>query len=197
MPLLALTPVLLVPVEWLLLGDVPDARGLGGIVLVVAGVYILNTTPEGDGWLAPFRAVVRDEGSRRMLAVATIWAVSAVVDKMAVTRASTAAYGTGLTGLLALGFLPIVARKGSGFSELWKPGARGALMVQGLLFGLTFALQMEAIQRALTAYVITIKRSGALVTVLLGALCFGERRVGRRMVGTAVAVAGVLLVATA
>ena len=41
-PLLALTPVLIVPVEWLLLGDVPGPRGLAGILLVVAGVYLLN-----------------------------------------------------------------------------------------------------------------------------------------------------------
>lgn len=199
-PLLALTPVFLVPVEWLLLGDTPDLHGMGGIVLVVAGVYLLHlpvADSGGAGPLEPLRAIARDRGSRRMLAVAVLWSVSGVVDKVAVTHASTAFYGAALTGALAVGFLPLLSRLGGGLRAAFAPGGRRALVVQGLLFGTMFILQMEALQRTLAAYVITIKRSGALVTVVLGALFFGERELAKRLVGTAVIVAGVLLVVTA
>lgn len=191
-PLLALTPIFLVPVEWVLLGDVPGRAGLGGIALVVGGVYLLNLSG-GGGLLQPFRAVARDPGARRMLLVALLWSVSGVVDKVAVTGSSTPFYGTLLTGALGLAFLPLVARKGEGVRKAFRPGARGLLVVQGLLFGTMFVCQMEALQRTLAAYVITVKRGGALLTVLLGALLFEEEGLARRLLATAVIVAGVLL----
>ncbi len=195
-PLLALTPLFLIPVEWLLLGDLPDLAGAGGIGLVVVGVYLLNFSAREAGWLAPFAALFRDRGARRMLGVALIWAVSGAVDRVAVTNASTPFYGTLLTGGLTLAFLPLVAWKGGGLRDALAPGSRLLLVGQGLLFGLMFICQMEALRRTLAAYVITVKRSGALVSVLLGAALFREGRLRERLVGTAIIVAGVALLAT-
>ncbi len=196
-PLLALTPVFVLPVEWLLLGDFPGARGLGGIALVVLGVYVLNFSERRAGWFAPFAAVFRDPGARRMLAVALIWSVSAVVDKVATISSSPAFYGTLESGLIALAFVPLVMRRGEGFRAALSRKTWWLLAVQGLLFALMFVVQMEAIQRTLAAYVISIKRSGAIVTVLLGALLFGEPRLRERLAGAVVILAGVLLIAGA
>lgn len=200
-PLLALTPILLVPVEWLLLGDVPGLRGLGGIALVVVGVYLLNVRDVRAGFLAPFAALLRDPGARRMLAVAALWSVSGVVDKIAVTASSTAFYGVTFSALLGVAFLPFVVRarrdarrEAPGIPALLHAHGR-VLLVQGLLYAAMFIVQMEALRLTLAANVITIKRSGALVTVLLGGLVFGERDLWPRLVGTAVTVLGVLLVA--
>jgi len=193
-PLLALTPILLVPVEWALLGDVPGLRGLGGILLVVAGVYLLNLRDVRAGLLAPLAAPLRDPGARRMLAVAALWSVSGVLDKVAVTSSSTAFYGALQTAVLGVAFLPLIAR-----SDRVRPGTIGhnwrGLTLQGALYAAMFIVQMEALRLTLAAHVITIKRSGAIVTVLLGALAFGERDLGPRLVGTVVTVLGVLLVA--
>lgn len=202
-PLLALTPILLIPVEWALLGDVPGLRGLAGILLVVSGVYLLNLRDLRAGLLGPLAAPFRDPGARRMLAVAALWSVSAVADKVAVTASSTAFYGTLQTAVLGLGFLPMIAwmRKrakpgDAAETEQRSPVRRhgASLALQGLLYAAMFIVQMEALRLTLAAHVITIKRSGALVTVLLGGLFFGERDLWPRLVGTAVTVLGVLLV---
>lgn len=219
-PLLALTPILLVPVEWVLLGDVPGLRGLGGILLVVSGVYLLNLADVRHGFLAPITAPLRDPGARRMLAVAALWSVGGVVDKIAVTASSTAFYGTMQTAVIGAGFLPLIAwmrarssagredehdghvadgrsapiERGSGSVPASMLRHGPALALQGLLYAAMFIVQMEALRLTLAAHVITIKRSGAIVTVLLGALAFGERDLGPRLVGTAVTVLGVLLV---
>lgn len=195
-PLLALTPIFMVPVEWLLLGDLPGLRGSAGIVLVVAGVYLLHLPEKRSRALAPFGALLRDPGSRRMLAVALIWSVSAVVDKIAVTSASTPFYGVALSGVLGLAFLPLVSRRGGGVRRALRPEARWLLVVQGLLFAAMFIAQMEAIRQALATYVITTKRAGALITLLLGALFFAERQLGKRLAGTLVILIGVFLVVT-
>ena len=132
-----------------------------------------------------------------MLAVAVIWSISAVVDKVATISSSTAFYGTLQTGLIGLAFAPLVMKRGEGFREALSRRTWWLLAVQGLLFALMFVVQMEAIRRTLAAYVISVKRSGAILTVLLGALLFGEPRLRERLTGAVVILAGVLLIAGA
>jgi uncharacterized membrane protein len=196
-PLLALTPIFVMPIEWVLLGDLPGLQGAGGILLVVTGVYLLNFSERRSGILAPLTAVFRDPGARRMLAVAVIWSISAVVDKVATISSSTAFYGTLQTGLIGLAFAPLVMRRGEGFKSALSRRTGWLLAIQGLLFALMFIVQMEALRRVFAAYVISIKRSGAIVTVILGALLFGEPRLRERLAGAVVILAGVLLIAGA
>lgn len=211
-PLLALTPIMIVPVEWVLLGETPELQGLAGIVLVIAGVYLLNFRREDASLLAPFAAVARDPGARRGLAVAVLWAVGGTVDRVAVVHSSPAFYGTVITGgLTLLGLAPLAwtgafrrpgARGGDGKDDsggdtpsVLTPRAGLFLLVQGLLNGLMFVCQMEALRLSLAAYVITIKRTGTLLSVLLGWAFFQEGLVRKRLAGAAVIVAGVALVA--
>ncbi|MFW6193301.1 MAG: EamA family transporter, partial [Gemmatimonadota bacterium] len=69
------------------------------------------------------------------------------------------------------------------------------LGVQGLLFAVMFVTQMEALRLSLAANVITVKRSGTLLTVLLGGMLFREKGLAHRLAGTVVVLAGVYLVA--
>lgn len=194
-PLLALTPVLLVPVEWLLLGDLPERIGLAGIALAVVGVYLLNFGRREGGVLGPLRAIARDSGARRMLAVALLWGVGAALDRVAVLDSSPLFYGTVLTGLVSLAFLPIVLLRGGGLGAALRPGIRGALMVQGGLFAAMFVFQMAAVELTLASYVVSVKRSGAIITVILGALLFREQGTRYRLAGTTVILLGVFLIA--
>lgn len=194
-PLLALTPVLLVPVEWVLLGDVPGWGGLAGIALAVVGVYLLNYGRREGGLLEPLRAIARDSGARRMLAVAMLWGVGAALDRVAVLDSSPLFYGTVLTGLTSLAFLPIVLLRGDGLAAALRPGIRWALAVQGGLFAAMFVFQMAAIDLTLASYVVSVKRSGAIITVILGALLFQEKGTRYRLAGTGVILLGVFLIA--
>lgn len=197
-PLLALTPVFVVPVEWALLGEHPGAEGVTGIVLVAAGVYMLVSPGAESGILAPFRALAREPGARRMLGVAVIWAVSGTFDRVAVLRSSPAFYGTLLSACLAVGFLPFALRRGRGGTPARLGSslrdAPGGLALQGLLFAGMFICQMEALRLALAAYVLALKRSGTLLTVLAGAAFFGEKGTRRRLGATVILLAGVVLV---
>jgi len=121
-PLLALTPVLVMPVEWLLLGDAVEPRGLAGVLLVAAGVYALNFDVRNASPLEPFRAVARDPGARRMLGVALIWSVSGTVDRGAVLASSAAFYGVAVAAVLSIAYLPFALRAGRGAG----PAADGA-----------------------------------------------------------------------
>jgi drug/metabolite transporter (DMT)-like permease len=58
----------------------------------------------------------------------------------------------------------------------------------------TLLTQMLALQLTLVSYVIAIKRAGMLLSVVLGAVFFGERNLRRRLLGAALMSAGVALV---
>ncbi|MEN8145098.1 MAG: EamA family transporter [Gemmatimonadota bacterium] len=192
-PLLALTPALLVPVEWLLLREAPGPAGLVGIGLVVLGVYTLNVDARVSDPLAPFKAIGRDPGARRMLAVACIWSVTASVDRIAVHAASPAFYGLTVVGSLSLILLPAAVRASGGVTSLFGRPKWRLMVVQGFLFATMYLLHMEAVRLTLAANVVTFKRAGTLLAVWLGAAVFGEKAAGYRAGGTIMILSGVAL----
>jgi drug/metabolite transporter (DMT)-like permease len=219
-PLLTLTPLFVIPVEFALLRELPGPWGAAGIGLIVSGIYLLNFNQRRLGPLEPFRALFRSPGARRALAVALIWSVSGTVDRVGVLESSPAFYGVALAGGLTVLFLPVIwsvhrwappggradsdASARSAASPDARPGSSGAggvpalallFGVHGLLFAAMFIVQMEALNLALASYVLSIKRTGAILAVVLGWLLFREGAFGPRVVGTAVSVAGVVVLA--
>lgn len=202
-PLLALTPIFVPAVEWVLLREAPRAGGFFGIGLVVTGVYLLNFRSRTTGFLAPFAALARDRSALKALAVSVIWSVTGTLDRFAVLESSSAFYGFMLSAGLSILFLPFalmaapddrngfssrsrVARLRSGLAG----AGRGALVLHGLLFACMLMLQMEALTLALASYVLSIKRAGAVVAVLVGYFAFREGELGPRIIGTLVTLAG-------
>lgn len=194
-PLLALTPLFVVPVEWLLLGDVPGAWGAAGIGLVVIGIYLLHFRARERSLVAPLRALLASPGARRALGVALIWSVSGTLDRVAILASSPAFYGVVFAGGLSVLFLPVLAWDARRSERSPREGLASAggwmLAVHGLLFAAMFILQMEALELALASYVLSIKRTGAILAVLLGWLAFREEGLRYRLVGTVVTLAGV------
>lgn len=194
-PLLALTPLFVIPVEWVLLREVPGGWGVAGILLVVAGVYLLQFRERRRGPLAPLRALMESPGARRALGVAVIWSVSGTLDRVAVLESSPSFYGVALAGGLSVLFLPVLAwnvhRSEDSLRSRLSSAGPVVLVVHGFLFVAMFVLQMEALRLALASYVLSIKRTGALLAVLLGWLAFREEGLRYRLLGTAVTLAGV------
>lgn len=207
-PLLALTPLMVLPVEWLLTGDAPAWTGAMGISLIVAGVYLLNYRRGQAGPLAPVAALMRDPGALKALGVAFIWSIAGTLDRIAVQRSSSAFYAFMLALGLSVLFLPLLywtlrgvrrdPAEGDGgegpdprgFRGLLAPAGSKSLLLHGFLFACMVILQMEALTMALASYVLSIKRSGAILAVVIGYVAFGEEALGARLVGTLVTLAG-------
>ncbi len=203
-PLLALSPLFMVPVEWVLLGELPGPWGGVGIILMVLGIYLLNFDSRvARDLIGPFRALGASPGARKAMAVAVLWAVAGTVDRVAVLDSSPAFYGVALSAALSCTFLPLF------FLTRWKGengdstgrgsvplmtalGAAGPLWlaIHGLLFAAMFVLQMEALRLALASYVLSIKRAGSLLAVVLGWAAFRERALAPRLLGSAITVFG-------
>lgn len=200
LPYLAFTPVFTVATGQLLLGETITGRGLAGIVLVVMGAWGLNLDRADwhpAGWLAPFRAIARNRGSRLMLMVAAIYSVTAVLGKGALNLMPGAALEFGSLYFTVLGGLTLA------YFALREPAAvvgafrRGRLswLVAGLMTSMILT-HFLALAQAETAYMIAVKRVSILLGILLGAWVFRERNLGRHLVAGALMVAGVALILT-
>ncbi|HEX9181253.1 MAG TPA: DMT family transporter [Burkholderiales bacterium] len=195
LPYLAFTPVFTTVTGYVLLGETVSARGLAGILLVVAGAWLLNLDRGGSrDPLEPFRAITRQRGARLMLMVAAIYSVTAVMGKGALAYMPGAAFGPfyfallGVATLVAFGVrhrdaLRMLARK---------PGWHLAIGAVMAAMAVTHFRALELVQ---TAYMITAKRTSLLFAMVLGALWFGERNLRRNLLAGSLMVVGVALVA--
>lgn len=193
-PMLTLTPILLLGSSPLMLGEFPSLGGLAGVLLVTAGSYALRLSEARRGWLRPFAALLSERGPREMLLVAVIWSVSANLDKVGVVRSSPLFWLLAVFALIALGLTPSAL----GFLRADGPPALARLRdagLVGLFEAASTALQMVALTMAIVPYVIAVKRLSAVFGVLLGAMIFGERGLRERLAGVALMVAGVFCIA--
>jgi len=191
-PFLAFTPLFMLATSYLVLGEVPDAKGVAGIVLVAAGAYAINLEKVRGGLLCPLKAIAREPGSRIMLLVALLWSVSAVYDKKATLASSPAFYTTffaAAAGVLYAPALVVGLRR--------KPVGREMvprLFLLGLVCAVMVLSQFAALRLALASYVIAVKRSGMLLSVVLGRVLFKERSLAVRLLGAALMIAGVVTI---
>jgi drug/metabolite transporter (DMT)-like permease len=197
LPYMAFTPVFIVASGYLVLGETVSPRGLTGIGLVVAGSWLLNFETvgrlSGRGLLAPFRAILRNPGSRMMLLAACIYALTAAGSKAAMLEVGSEGFGAlyfvivGGFSLLLTGLL----RPRSFRVMVEQPGA--SLLVAALM-ALMVVTHFLAIAQVEAAYMIAAKRTSLLFGILYGALLFGERHLGRHLVAGGLMVAGVALI---
>lgn len=192
-PMVTFTPLFLLLTSPLLLGESPNALGMTGVLLIVLGSYLLNIRQRSQGYLAPFKALLREPGPRLMLLVALTWSITANVDKIGLQHSSPMFYGFALNAFLAIGLFPLALRRMRG-NRLALQANFGNLLAIGACGGLTIACQMYALSLAIVPYVIAIKRTSSIMSVLWGALVFREAGLRERLTGTVVMVAGVALI---
>lgn len=189
-PLVNLSPALLLVTSPLLVGEYPTPAGMAGVILVVGGTLALHRGKNWQGTGAALRNLFSRPGSRSMLLVALIWSVTANIDKLGVRSSSPLAWAVAVDLVITLGLLPFL--RGGGREGI--PLPRSALLATGLAGGLTLACQMAAINLAQVPYVIAIKRSSTLLSVLWGRWLFAEPKLGPRLLAVLVMLAGVWLI---
>jgi drug/metabolite transporter (DMT)-like permease len=192
-PMVAFTPVFLLVIGPLITGDTPSLYGILGALLVACGSYVLNLGKAQRGLLAPFRALFEERGSRIMLALALLWSVTGSVDRLAVQRFNPSFWGAAQLCGIALLLLPVVLRQGALRGGVSKRSALLLLTLGGLNV-LSVAGYLVALQTAPVHYVICLKRSSILFSVLLGRAVFGESLVADRLPGALLMLCGVVII---
>lgn len=192
-PLVAFTPLFLLITSPLIVGEFPKFFGLIGVVLIVVGSYILNIKEKHRGYLAPFRALLKERGSKLMLIVAFIWSITSNFDKVGVQSSSPIFWIIAIDTFIALVMTPIVFYKSQRNIKQISVALRTLIPI-GLFGALTAVFQMKAITLTYVTYVISIKRTSAIMSVFFGYLIFNEKGIKERLIGVITMILGVLFI---
>jgi len=195
-PLKSLTPLFMLGTAPLLIGEYATPAGIAGVVVIVAGAYLLSE-PEGSGILAPYRALFQDAGAREMLVVAVIFSISAVVDKVGVQASGAFTWAAALNLFVAAAVGPVVLIRRATRGVPLLAGAGRDVAGAAAVTAVALAAQMAAITMTAAAYVIAVKRTSVLFAVLAGGVFFEERATRRRAVAAIIMIAGFALVTVA
>jgi drug/metabolite transporter (DMT)-like permease len=194
MPFLGFTPVFVILTGDILLGESINTPGTIGILLVVAGGYVLNLGSARYGLLGPIRAIFREPGSALMLLVAALYGLTAVGGKILILHSSPLFGPLLMFALLGPLFTIILAaaRKISLKTITRRPvlGAGAGILLFVEILCHNFAISLVA-----AAYMVTIKRMAGIFSVLYGRYLFGEKDVFFRLLGTLIMTAGAAVIA--
>lgn len=192
MPFLSFTPIFLILTSNLMLGELPGTTGIYGIILVVGGAYFLEMK-KGAGISGPFRAFLKNRGSQLVLLVASIYAITSNIDKITVQNSDPLARNVIVLAMMTLMLLPLAWYKSK--QKLTEIKSKYKLLLAaGFFSALTLFFQMTALTLNMVPYIISLKRTSALFSVILGFIAFKERNIKPKLLGAAIMVAGVILI---
>lgn len=190
-PLLAFTPVFLIGSGWLVLGERLAPGGIGGIFCLTLGSYLLQLQEWRRGWLAPLTALWRAAGPRWMLAAAALYSLTSALGKKAVLYSSPVFFGLFYPSAFGLVLLSAAPWSQTRVGDLLRQRPLWGL-VAGAAMALSILCHFQGISLAPAAYLIAVKRTSLLFSVLYGGLWLAEGHLYSRLAGALVMLAGVV-----
>ncbi|RLN58334.1 hypothetical protein BBJ29_004598 [Phytophthora kernoviae] len=199
-PFLSFTPAFLVVVAFLLLGEVPTVSGVIGISIAVLGGFWLQGANDGHA----SKDLLVDtsnasKGSMYMIVVAFLWSISNAFDKIGVVNSSPLVYGATIQVIVAGGSY-ILQKMRVGGEEIYAPIGQEVkipwkfVILAGVTSVVAYYINLVATQFLEVSYVIAIKRSGCIWSVLMGRFLFRERNLRKKIPSILLMVLGVVCI---
>jgi uncharacterized membrane protein len=196
-PVARSAPLFVAVTSAIFLGDPLSTAGLVGILLVLAGVYILHLKSlRLSSLLEPLRSFKGPAFGFALIAAVgtTVYSLS---DKAAVTRVDPILYNLWLEVAISLFLAPIVLRsRGWGNIQTeWRNTWRRITIAGALMRG-GYLLVLVAMTLAPVGYLLAFRQISVVLGALLGLTLLGEGYGAPRTFGSAIIFAGVYLIAT-
>jgi uncharacterized membrane protein len=192
-PFMAFTPAFVLGTGFLYLGERPSAWGCLGVLVTVMGGYMLYADEKG-GFLAPFRAILRERGSMLMLAAALVWSVASVMGKQLILLSSPLYAGCVFSLAHNAALLLFLLLIGQVRPKELRPRIRHQLGL-GLCLYLHIICHFAAVSMTTVAYMLSIKRLNGLFALGFERFLFGQPMLRHRLYGTAWMTAGAVIIA--
>ena len=192
MPFLGFTPLFALFTGYYILGEAASPLASVGVLTLVAGAYVINLDP--SGFLSPFAAIFRERGCAYMLLAAFIYSFCAVLGKKLFCYAPVVFVSCLFFLSLSLCFLLYELLLSYDFKRDYLLYRRGGTLL-GFIAMVHVLLHGFAINSTKAAYMIAIKRSSGLFSVILGGLVLGESGLKIRFAGALLMFIGALFLA--
>ncbi len=194
-PFLAFSPVFTLAISTVALGERPTLPGVAGVLIIVAGAYLVNLKP-GQTWVEPLCAMVRERGILLALLAALIWGLTPAFEKTAILHTSpenpplvALAAALGLAVLL----FPIAVRRPARAVRQVQQHSRGFLLL-GIIGGVAPLMGYTAFSLGTLGYVTALFKLSVVLTILWSYLLLREYEARGRLPGVVVMLLGALLV---
>ena len=192
-PFLAFTPVFMILTAFLILGETINFWGGLGIGLIVFGGYILHYRAQQKNLLAPFTAFLQEKGSWFMLIVAILYAFAAVIGKKAILHSSPLFFSYFFFLVFNITVLAAIVLSGrQDWRKIRRNTPRGLWLGILLMIHISFHGLGIAISKAV--YMVAVKRSSILFSVLLSWLVLKETEIKYRGFGALLMFVGMLFI---
>lgn len=202
--MILLTPVFLVFTSFVFLGESPSWLGLVGVILTVVGLSVVTLRDHKHIQVPDFK-----RGNWLGVLVALIWSITVNFDKLS-ARYSDAFFAPAMSfailavcfaGYLLIRHRSLIVRINNVVEPASPPASVGSIKpillivaLLGLSMSLGNILHNAALLSGPASYTIAIKRTGVLLGVFWGWLFFKEKDIAKKVVGAAIAVAGVVAI---
>ena len=192
LPLLSFTPLFLVGISYVMFREKPDYSGLIGILLIVFGAYIINVKT-GSGFFGPLKSLYTVKGSFYVLMVSFVWAITSSLFKAGINYSNPTFYTTFVYFIMTVMMIPfLIPKSKEKFSEIksnFKP-----FLLMGIISAVMTTMASVAMTMQNIAYVIALKRSSLVFSILIGYFYFKERGIKRALAGTLIMLLGGVLI---
>jgi uncharacterized membrane protein len=185
-PIGSLALPLLLVTSYIFTGELPNSAWYIWVGIIFLWLYCLEGNLR-NGFFSPFRAMMHDRGAKAMMITTLIQSVTAPLDKIGIW-----VYGIipwiFLTSFLSVPLIlmymyfskkDISLRLYTQLSYIKKVSILSIVMGGGLI------LQMLALKLTLIIYVISLKRTSGMISVLLGWLIFKEQDIAKKFFASA------------
>ena len=198
-PLLSLSPIFTLFFAFFILGESRPFAAVFGIFFAIVGIYLINMNSNSNKILEPFKNIFYNKGVFFMFLVASIYGLGGVLDKYGVSHANVITYLLLTNPVSFLAQTAHIASKDKSriFTEslILLRKKWFSLVILALVAFVTITFQFWAVSLTYSSYVIAIKRTSALFSVIVGYILFKERKnIWKTLIGTIIILIGTYFV---
>ena len=190
-------PVLLIAV--FLLGERVSLQGAGGILLVAAGVYIINMKQiSGDALLEPIKSIANDRSTRFAFLTLLSVACYSIVDKMGVDYIHPILFTFAqlFCGMCFYTLYIFMTKNPAMIKKEWHSGP-GRIIASGALGIFGYALILISFTLERVSYIVGLRQISIVFAVLMGSHFLKEKHKGIRLAGSLIIFTGGFLISLA
>jgi drug/metabolite transporter (DMT)-like permease len=185
MPFLALTPVFLIVTSYFIVGERVSVYGGIGIAIMAIGGYTLNLHKMNNSLFEPLKSIFREKGSVLIIIVAFIFSITASLGKLAIEHSSPVFFGGFYFVLVFIAFTPVALLKSRQPLKIMKKDVKTLASI-GATYGMMIFFHMIAVSMSNVSYMVSIKRTSLLFSVVFGHFMFKEEKITEKTIGAVI-----------
>jgi len=198
-PIMRSSPALVFAIAVLFLGEQVSIQGGAGILLVAAGVYLINMKHiSGAELFAPIKSIAGDRATQFALLTLISVACYSIVDKMAVGYIHPILFAFFHLFLGMCCYTPYIlfTKKADVIKNEWHTGAV-RIILSGVIGITGYSLILIAFTIERVSYIVSLRQLSVVFAVMMGGFWLKEKHKGIRLAGALIIFSGGFLISLA